>query len=204
MRFQLHSRRLVLVFSVMAFVFSIQAQTVKELELQRKQTLQNLETTNKMLNETKKSKRTSLNKLTIISKNISERKVLIKNINTEIGQLDVQITKLDQEKAILETRLQTLKSDYAKLVEEAHINHTLYAKIMFVLSSKSFDQSYRRLRYLQEFTDYRKEQVHEIERVKTEIAHKNDSLQTHKTTKVKVVQQKETEAQKLSKDEVNE
>ena len=57
---------------------------------------------------------------------------------------------------------------------------------------------------MQEYSDYRKEQVREIEDIKTRIIHKNDSLVVHKTTKVKVVQQKETEAQKLSKDEKNE
>jgi septal ring factor EnvC (AmiA/AmiB activator) len=188
----------------MTIVFSIQSQNVKDLEAQRKQTLQRIETTNKMLNETKSSKLSSLNKLTIIKKNIIDRKVLIKNIGTEIEQLDAQIAELDRQKNVLETQLQSLKLDYAKLVEEAHINQNLYAKIMFVLSAKTFDQSYRRLRYLQEYSDYRKDQVHEIENVKVQIIHKNDSLQLHKNTKLLVVKQKETEAQKLSKDENSE
>jgi septal ring factor EnvC (AmiA/AmiB activator) len=204
MRFQIQMRIFVVVITLMTVVFSIQSQNVKDLEAQRKQTLQKLETTNKMLNETKNSKRSSLNKLTIIKKNITVRKVLIKNISTEIEQLDAQIAELDRQKNILETHLQLLKSDYAKLVEEAHINRNLYAKIMFVLSAKTFDQSYRRLRYLQEYSDYRKDQVHEIEIVKLQIIHKNDSLLIHKNTKLQVVQQKETEAQKLSKDENSE
>jgi len=204
MRFQIQFRLFVLVLSLMTVVFSLRSQTVKELQDQRKQTLQRLDMTNKMLNETKTSKRSSLNKLTIIKKNITERKVLIKNISSEIGQLDTEIVHLDLEKAKLENNLMTLKSDYAKLVQEAHVNQNLYARIMFVLSAKTFDQSYRRLRYLQEYSDYRKNQVREIENVKTQIIHKNDSLQVHKTTKVKVVQQKETEANKLTKDEKNE
>jgi murein hydrolase activator len=204
MRFTLTNRLLVIVLFLMAVVFTLPAQSVKELERQRKQTLQKLETTSKMLNETNKSKKSSLNKLSIISKNINERKTLIKNISTEIGLMDVEIVRLNDEKTKLETKLGTLKSDYAKLVQEAHINRNLYAKIMFVLSAKSFDQSYRRLRYLQEYTDYRKQQVREIENVKTEIVHKNDSINTHKVTKVQVVKQKETEAQNLTKDEQKE
>lgn len=204
MRFTLTNRLLVIVLFLMTVVFTLPAQTVKELERQRKQTLQTLETTSKMLNETNKSKKSSLNKLSIISKNINERKTLIKNISTEIGLMDVEIVRLNEEKTKLETKLSTLKSDYAKLVQEAHINRSLYAKIMFVLSAKSFDQSYRRLRYLQEYTDYRKQQVREIEAVKTEIIHKNDSINTHKVTKVEVVKQKETEAKNLTKDEQKE
>lgn len=204
MRFQPNFRILVIIFSLMTSIFTLQAQTVKELENQRKQTLQRLETTSKMLNETKKSQRSSLTKLTIISKNINERKVLIKNISTEIGQLNTEMQHLDQEKRVLENKLTSLKSDYVKLVQEAHIKRSMYAKIMFVLSSKTFDQSYRRLRYLQEYTDYRKEQVLEIEKVKVQIAQKNDSLNKNKSTKVDVVKQKVTEAKKLTKDEQQE
>lgn len=204
MHFTLTKRLLAIVFLLLTIAFALPAQTVKDLERQRKQTLRNLENTSKMLDETKKSKQSSLNKLNIISKNIKERKVLIKNISTEICLMDVQIVKLDQEKNNLENKLQKLKSDYAKLVQEAHINRSLYTKIMFVLSANSFDQSFRRLRYIQEYSDYRKQQVREIEKVKTEIVHKNDSIQFHKTTKVQVVKQKETEATNLTKDQTKE
>ena len=204
MQFQPSNRIFILIFSVLVLAFSLQAQSVKELELQRKQMLKNLEITNKLLKETKKSQRSSLTKLTVIGKNINERKVLIKNIGTEIGKLDDEIGQLDEEKTRLENKLSILKADYAQLVQETHINRGVYTKIMFVLSAKSFDQSYRRLRYLQEYSDYRKQQVHEIEGVKVQIQQKNDSLQINKTTKVDVVKQKETEAQKLTKDQQKE
>lgn len=204
MRLQQNIRILVFIFSVMFLQFNLQAQSVKELQNQRKQTLQKLETTNKMLNETKKSQRSSLNKLNILNKNIKERKVLIKNISSEISVLDSEMQRLAQEKRLLENRLQSLKSEYAKLVQEAHIKRSMYSKIMFVLSAKTFDQSYRRVRYLQEFSDYRKQQVIEIQKVEAQIAEKNDSLNNNKSNKVSVVRQKETETQKLSKNEQQE
>lgn len=185
-------------------VFPAQAQTVKELENQRKQTLQLLESTNKMLNETKKSQRSTLNKLTIINKNINERKTLIKNISVEINELDSEMGRLNQETRALDNRLGKLKADYAKLVQEAHIHRGIYAKIMFVLSAESFDQSYRRFRYLKEYTDYRKHQIRQIDNVKAQIVQKSDSLNKHKNTKVEVVKQKEIEANKLTKDQKKE
>lgn len=201
MRFQPFYRILLVFLAFSTFTLSLHAQSVKELEAQRKQTLEKLETTSKLLNENKKSKLSTLNKLNILNKNIKERKGLIKTINTEISQLDVEMQKLDAERRMLENRLKTLKNDYARLVQEAHINRSLYAKIMFVLSAKSFDQSYRRLRYLQEYTDYRKQQVKEIEKVTAEIAAKTETVKKHKSTKVEVVAQKETEAKKLTTDE---
>ena len=203
MIFQSFKSCIVVVFlSVM--VCTLQAQSVKELEKQRNKTLQLLESTNKMLNETKKSQRSSLNKLTIINKNIVERKTLINNIGKEINELDGEMQRLNQEKRLLENRLSTLKRDYARLVQEAHLNRSVYTKIMFVLSANSFDQSYRRLRYLQEYSDYRKQQVRKIENVKTQIVVKSDSLNRNKQTKVEVVKQKEVEANKLTNDQKKE
>ena len=57
------NRIFILILAVMLGLFSAQAQTVKELEQQRKQTLKNLETTKKLLNETKKSQKSSITKL---------------------------------------------------------------------------------------------------------------------------------------------
>ena len=203
MIFQTFKSCIVVVFlSVM--VCTLQAQSVKELEKQRNKTLQLLESTNKMLNETKKSQRSSLNKLTIINKNIVERKTLINNIGKEINELDGEMQRLNQEKRLLENRLSTLKRDYARLVQEAHLNRSVYTKIMFVLSANSFDQSYRRLRYLQEYSDYRKQQIRKIENVKTQIVVKSDSLNRNKQTKVEVVKQKEVEANKLTNDQKKE
>ncbi len=204
MRLKLSSFKLLLFLTLLGSVFSVQAQSMKELEAQRKKTLQKLEITSKLLDDTKKSQKSSLNKLNLINKNIKERKALINNINSEIGQLDNEMQKLSNEKRMLENRLKSLKADYAKLVQEAHINRSMYTKIMFVLSANSFDQSYRRLRYLQEYSDYRKQQVQEIQKVTAQIAEKNDVLQQHKSTKVEVVKQKESETQTLSKVEQKE
>ena len=197
-------QKFIVVAVLSVFVCSLQAQSVKELEKQRNKTLQLLESTSKMLNETKKSQRSSLNKLTIINKNIVERKTLINNIGKEITELDGEVQRLNQEKRLLENRLSTLKRDYARLVQEAHLNRSVYTKIMFVLSANSFDQSYRRLRYLQEYSDYRKQQVRKIENVKTQIVVKSDSLNRNKQTKVEVVKQKEVEANKLTNDQKKE
>lgn len=180
------------------------AQSVKELEQQRKNTLKQLETTSKMLDQTKKSQKSSLNKLTIITRNINERRTLIKNIGVEINELDSEMKRLEQETRLLENRLRALRNDYAKLVQEAYIHRSAYAKIMFVLSAESFDQSIRRVRYLQEYSDYRKQQVAQIEKVKNAIILKTKTLAQHKETKVVVAKQKETEAVKLTVDEKKE
>lgn len=188
---------------IIAFVSAgiLSAQSVKELEKQRKATLQQLETTGKLLNETKKNEKVSLNKLNILNRSISERKRLINDIGTEITALDTEMAELNIQKADLETQLCQLKADYARLVQETAYSRNRYAELLFVLSADSFNQMYRRLRYLREFADYRKEQVQQIEEVQAQIAQKNDVLLQNRQSKQEVLQLKEREHEKLARDE---
>lgn len=176
-------------------------QTIKELEEQRRNALRRLETTSKVLSETKKTQRSSLNKLNIINKNINERKSLINHINKEISTLDTEINKLNSETRKLERELETYKADYANMVREAYINRSVYSKILFILSAETFDQSFRRLRYMQEYSEYRKEQMRKIENTKFEIANKTEQLAQHKKTQVDIKSQKSAEQQKLIADQ---
>ena len=192
------------VVTLIAIVTSISAQSVKELERQRQQALQKLETTSKKLSETKKSKKTALNKLTIINKSIQERKSIISNINGEISTISSKMRQLEQEKVELENKLKKLKTNYGKTIQNAYVNRNVYSKMMFVLSANSFNQSYRRLRYVQEYTSYHKAQAAQIEKITTQLLEKNDSLEGHKNQKEEVVKEKVSETQKLAKDEEKE
>lgn len=195
---------LTILFTLLLMAVAVSAQTIKELEEQRKNALKRLETTSKVLSETKKTQQTSLNKLNIINKSISQRKNLINTINKEINALAREIAKLNAETKKLERELKIYKEDYAHMVREAYINRGVYSKMLFLLSAESFDQSYRRLRYMQEFTAYRKRQIEKIEETQKEIAKKTEQLTQHQQTQEAVKKQKNTEQQKLLVDKKKE
>lgn len=178
----------------------LQGQTVQELERRRKETLQQLETTSKILSETKKDQRNSLNKLNVLNRNIQERNKLINNIEKEIGALEREMNTLSSETRKMERQLQQLRKDYANTVRETYVSHSIYSKIMFVLSADNFDQSFRRMRYLQEFANYRKHQAAEIERTKTELQQKTELLAAHKLTQEEIRQKQASEKKKLEVD----
>jgi murein hydrolase activator len=192
------------VLALMTMLISLSAQSVKELERQRQLALQKLENTSKKLSETKKSKKASLNKLTLINKSIIERKSIITNINGEISAISSKMRQLEQEKDELETKLKKLKSDYGKTIQNAYVNRNVYSKMMFILSANSFNQSYRRMRYVQEYSSFQKAQAAQIEKMTNQLLQKNDSLEGHKNLKEEVVKEKVNETQKLSKDEEKE
>ena len=179
-------------------------QTVEELERRRKEALRQLETTGKILNETRKDQRNTLNKLNVLNKSIQERNKLINTIDKEINVLEREMKTLTSETRKMERQLEQLKQDYAHTVRETYINRSIYSKMMFVLSSDNFDQSFRRMRYLQEFANYRKHQASEIERTKIELLKKSDLLARHRLTQEEIRRKQNTEKKKLEVDKQKE
>ncbi|MHB9055520.1 MAG: murein hydrolase activator EnvC family protein [Paludibacteraceae bacterium] len=200
--------RILYLFTVISLMFcftaSIEAQTIEALKKQRKEIQERIIETNKQLKETQKNEKASKKKLLALQKNLNDRRNLIKNYNTEINVLDRKINNLTNERIELEKQLEKLKGDYVRLIRKTQANMHSYSKLMFLLSAKDFDQTLRRVRYLREFTDYKKDQVKQIEEVKIKIANKTDSLDQNKAAKVQAVKAKQTEADKLRKDEGNE
>lgn len=175
-------------------------QSIAELEEKKKQALENLAQTNKLLNETQKSKQGSVNKINLIKRNIKERKTVIQSLNSQIDALERNIGVLRTEKQQLEERLRYLKADYAKLIRETHVRRNHFSPLLFILSSDNAGQAYRRFRYLQEFSDYRKKQAFEIQRVTAQLAVKEKNLTNDVDKKERVLTEKEREAKKLESD----
>ena len=188
----------VLLVSLLAM--PIVAQTRQQLEAQKKKTLESLAQTNKLLEETKKKKKGSENKINLLKRSINERNALIKSLNGEISLLEQNIVQLEEERKQLEEKLAFQKADYARLVRETHARRNYFSPLLFILSSDNFSQAYRRFRYLQELSDYRKRQAAEILQLTGELEAKGLALQSDKADKGRVMSEKEREAKKLESD----
>ncbi|MBR1928423.1 MAG: peptidoglycan DD-metalloendopeptidase family protein [Paludibacteraceae bacterium] len=177
------------------------AQSVSELEKQRKQTLQQLEQTNKMLSQTKKNEKATVNKLNLLSQDIQNRKKLINNINNEISALDNDLTLLSEQKATLELQLLALQNEYANLVRKTHYADINQRPLLFLLSSESFSQAMRRIRYLQEFAQYRKQQALQVKQTQLAIEQQNLLLQQNRKQKENALLTQRKQQENLTRDE---
>ena len=177
------------------------SQTVKELETERKRTLQQLENTNKMIQQTKSSETATLNKLNILNNDISTRRRLINGINGEIRALDDEMLLLGQRRVELQSELEAHKDDYAQLVRQTHYAQIQNNPILFLLSADNFNQLMRRIRYMQQFAAYRKQQVKEIEDTQAQIDQQNSLLKQNREQKNGALQVQKKEQEKLARDE---
>lgn len=174
-------------------------ETVKSLKRKQRQAKQNIEMTNRLLNENKKNQKTTANSITVISRQIEERENLIKALNDEVGILDRDLSNINAEKSQLEEKLQELRKEYAKLLYHYYFHKTKSNAVFYILSSESLTQGFRRLRYVQQYSNYRKEQAQKIQQVTNELGQKETLLSRVKEEKHNTLKGKQVESNKLLK-----
>jgi len=195
--------RCILLFAFCLLSFGISAESIKDLKKKQQKAKEKIELTNKLLNETQKTKKTTVSTLSLIKKQISERENLIHALNAEITLLDNNLKALEDQKKLLERRLETLKNEYAALTYHAYFykNRNEFNQYLYILSSNSFSQGVRRFRYVQEYSQYRKEQSLQIQQVTNQLREKVEQLSQTKKNKEAVAQGKISENLNLQADE---
>jgi septal ring factor EnvC (AmiA/AmiB activator) len=188
------------VFMALAFSAGAQKQSKSELEDKKKKLQQDIDYTNQLLNETKKDKKLTLNQLLTLNKKLSDREELINIINGQIFGLNRQIGETNKNIISLEAELKKLKDDYATIIYNAYRDRDQYSQLMFIFAADNFNQAYMRLKYLQQFSEYRHEQAEQIEKTQIELNEKLQELQTRKAEKGALLGSQESEKEVLSKE----
>jgi septal ring factor EnvC (AmiA/AmiB activator) len=134
----------------------------KDLEQKKKKINEEINEINEMLNATKANKKNSLGNLMTLNMKLDKRKELIAAINAEIVQLNKKINHTEGEIGFLKANLGKLKSEYARMILSAQRQQDTYSRLMFIFSATSFNQALMRIKYLQQYSVYRKKQADEI------------------------------------------
>lgn len=191
----------ILILLALCLTLPMAADNVKQLQKQQKQLQKQIANTNKMLEQTKKNEKASTTKLELINSNIQNKKKLINSLGKEIKALDGEMASLTEQRNTLQTELEQLKDDYARLVRETHFAQLQQSPLIFLFSAKTFQQAIQRIRYMQEFAQYRRQQVAKIESAQADIDVKNEELKVNRSNKTTALQSQQKEQENLARDE---
>lgn len=151
-----------------------------QLEKDRKENLQRIAETEKILEETESERKASLGQLTAINKQIQSRESLIGSLKQEIGLLDGEISDLTIVVNALQQDLINLKQEYAAMIYATYRSNWGYQTLTFLFSSSTFNQLFRRLEYLDQYSEARQLQVEQIEVVSVALAEQRTDVQSKK------------------------
>lgn len=156
------------------------AQSSAELQKQRERLNREIQELEKSLKSTSNNKNLSLKQINALNAQLKLREQKISTINKEIRLINNQI--YTNTKAINELRaeLSKLRKDYERMVIFAHRNRNAYNKMMFIFASSDFNQAFKRVKFLQQLNESRKQKSIEIQNKQKEIEEKVAQLEVIK------------------------
>ena len=174
-------------------------QTRIELENERQKNLIKISEAEKILKETEKSKNVTTGKLNVINKQINNRLSLISNLKKEMKFQNNEILDLSGVIYSLTNDLKILKNEYSEMIYYSYKSRSSLDKLGYVFSSNSYNQMFRRLGYIVQYTNSRKKQIQEIEIVTNELDNQKNNLIHEKKIQNKLLSDEVTENNKLQK-----
>ena len=172
----------------------------EKLEERKAQIQKEIRENEELLQSVKKKEKSALTVFVIQTNKIKLKENLIhtterqtKLLSNDMYINQVQINKLKKQLAIL-------KEDYARMIEKSYKSRSEQSRAMFILSSESFLQAYKRVQYMKQYTNYRKLQGEEIASKSTELTVYNGKLNVQKTAKQKLIAENEKERISLEKE----
>ena len=178
----------------------VSGQSKAELEDIRAKTIQEISYVDNLLQATAKEKNESINAVKIIGKKLNLREAVLSGMKKEIALLSERISLNSLAIDIMESDLVELKSDYTRAVINSYKTQKGYTELMYLLSAKDFNQGYKRLKYLQQVTKFRRRETEIIIELKTQIETSKQKLQSD-LMKISDLKSKEEMQKMLLQDE---
>lgn len=194
--FRLKNSLILLFFSL---VLILNGQDKDALQKQRNDLSSKIKLTKALIESTELKQKDSEQELALLNKQASYRNQLIQSYSTEVKNYDRKIQQNLKEAEGLQKELSDLKAEYAHLIQQAYKNRDSYDKLMFIFSASSFNQAYKRIKFVQQYTGYRQKQAEIIKVKAADINEMNAQLEQLKIEKQAVIADKQKEHQDLLK-----
>jgi len=196
----MHRILLFILITSFTATFAQTSQKQKQLERQKKALLEQIREMSALRSQQAQERKSLATQIEEISEKISARTQLIRVTNHQANLLSQQIKENQNQMASLKKELEVLKKSYAAVIEQSYKTRSPKSRWLLLLASESFAQGYKRLKYLQQYSQYRKKQAQEIQEKNTLIQQLTDSLSLQHNHQRKIVEENQKEQDRLSQE----
>jgi len=176
------------------------AQDLNQLRSERERSLNEISLTEELLKKTESDRKSEVQNLRVLSKQISSREKVVSSINGEISLLSNQIKTNEGTVNSLTEEIRLLKEDYGKVIYRTYLNRNAYHRAQYIFAASDFNQAFKRLKYMQQYAKFRKNQAELIEAKTRELKQEISNLETNKLMKNELLTSGKKEVAKLNND----
>ncbi len=161
---------LFLLLSIFPSLVLSQSKTLDDLNREKSKLLSLIEQNNKMMEEYANRRDNEMMRISVVDDKIAKRRALIEVYNNEIKAYNDQISLINKQIDSVGVELQRQKDEYAELLRKIQARGNGYSPLAYILSAKSFSQSYQRFLFLRQYSDYRRQSFIQLNETKEQMA----------------------------------
>jgi len=186
---------------MLAFASAASAQDTRAQEERKARLEREIAIIDRQLAENASQSSSMLSDLTLIRKNISNRKALVAEADAKVRRINDSIYITQKEINRLQARVDTLTSHYSRLVLSAYKNRDARIWYMYMFASDNLGQAFRRFGYFRNLSTHMKNEARTIRTMQDELAVRKDELAKMKASAEAVKKERVQELEKLRRDE---
>ena len=177
---------------------SVSSQTKQDLENQKKQIQKDIKKIELKLKTNSKQKKLIVSNAEDINYKIKLQQNLINNINSQLNLILREIDRNENRLSDLKQRELILKDELSKMLLSAYKKKSNLNKLMFVFSSTSFQQAYKRIQYFKQYANFQSKTLSKIKINSNDIKNVIVVLDSQKTNKKLLIDENEEIKRDLS------
>lgn len=186
--------------AVSLLILPVSAQSKKELEKRRDALDKQIRTTTALIEQARKEQRVTQEQLQLLESQIEARAALIRTMDGELRRVDQRIAEDEELIASLHDDLRDLRAEYARMLQFAYRNRSAYDRMSYLFAANSFQQAFKRSRYLNQIAEQRKRQVALITGTQAAIDARMAELRRQREEKDRLLGEQVNEKRRLDSD----
>lgn len=170
-----------------------------EYEKQQKDLQKRIKETEQMISDNNKSVRAQSHDIKLREQEIGHRQELLSTMSDEIDAIAYEEDSLQIVISDLQKSYEAKKQKYGLAMRHLYKSRSGYDELLFILSANSMFESVRRMRYLRQYSDWRKQEALEIEMQRQASETAKNELSKTREERQEVLANIELERQSLAK-----
>jgi len=183
-------QRLILLF-IFLIAYGVQCQTKFDLENKKKQIENDIKQIELKLSNSLQKKDLIVSNAEDINYKIKLQRNLINNINDQLNLILFEIDSNEEQLSELKKRESSLKEELSRMLVAGYKKKSDLNKIMFIFSSTSFFQAYKRIQYFKQYANFQNKTIAKIKITSSEIKNVIDILDSKKLNKELLINENE-------------
>lgn len=191
----------ILFLNLCAFAYGQTNPKVKEMRAKRDQIEQQISDSKQLLSSAQKDVDGQLAQLSALTAQIKKQKQFVDRLDADIKSIDKELQTIEMTLETLQRELEARRGHYAKALQLMTHKNTFENRLMFLLSAETFNQMFRRMRYLREYSNFQRKQGELLMEQQQELDNKRKELENTREEKKGLLAKRMEEKKVLDRQE---